>query len=191
MLDAKDEDQIREWNKTVPESIEGCVHDLISTIALQHPDAQAVHAWDGDFTYPQLEALAQKLAYRLTELGTTPQSIVPLYLEKTKWTPVAMLAIIKTGSAAIALDASHPLERLKSIVQQANPKIIISSRANADNASLLCKANILILDEELFADTQVPHDLPIVSPSDIVYISFTSGVRCSKYHIHKTGADIV
>lgn len=178
MLAAEQERQIRAWNQHVPEPIDGCVHELISSVAHRQPKAAAVHSFDGDFTYGQLDALADKLASRLIDLGTTRQSIIPLYFEKTKWTPVAMLAVIKTGSAAIALDPSHPIERLRSIVKQATPTIIISSKANAESASLLGNVNVLTLDDEFLAASSTSRSLPVVSPSDIVYISFTSGVRC-------------
>lgn len=178
-LYAQQEKQIREWNRSPPAPVNGCVHELISSIAGQQPDATAVHAFDGDFSYANLDALAEKLAFRLMELGTTPRSIIPIFFEKNKWTPVAMLAAIKTGSAVIALDINHPLERLRSIVQQAHSAIIISSNANAQQAALLGKAEVMVLGDDFLATTPVPQSLPLVSPSDIVYISFTSGVRCS------------
>ena len=58
----EDLDQIWSWNNNLPASIDGCVHHLIAEIAEHHPTALAVHAWDGDFTYAELNALSSKLA---------------------------------------------------------------------------------------------------------------------------------
>ena len=170
-------DQIWSWNAEVPETVSGCVHDLVAANAARHPDALAVCAWDGDFTYSQLNVLSRWVAQRLIALQIPRQSSVPLLFSKSRWTCVAMLAIIQAGHAAIALDASQPDTRLRSIVQQVQPKVIISSPVHATRASALVNATILQLDGSLLNEIgEATDELPLVSPSDIVYISFTSYV---------------
>lgn len=162
----------------MPESVPGCVHDLIAAIASHHPDALAVCAWDGDFTYSELNTLACELAHRLIHRGIPHQSSIPLLFSKSRWTCVAMLAIIQAGCAAIALDATQPDTRLRSIVQQTQPQVVIASPTHAIRASRLADCHILVLDDTLL-DNQtegLAEELPVVSPSDIVYISFTSYV---------------
>lgn len=44
---------------------------------------------------------------------------MPLYFEKSMWTTVAILGILKTGGAFVMLNASLPKQRLHSIVKQA------------------------------------------------------------------------
>ncbi|KAE8364752.1 hypothetical protein BDV27DRAFT_157514 [Aspergillus caelatus] len=170
-------DQIWSWNAEVPETVPGCVHDLIATIAVHHPDALAVCAWDGDLTYSQLTALSRRVAQRLIALQIPRQSSIPLLFSKTRWTCVAMLAIIQAGCAAVALDATQPDSRLRSIVQQTKPKVIISSPVHTTRASGLADAVILQLDDAIFDNEtgELTDGLPVACPSDIVYISFTSG----------------
>ena len=170
-------DQIWSWNAEVPEAVPGCVHDLIAANAVHHPDALAVCAWDGDFTYSQLDLLSRRVAQRLISLQVPRQSSIPLLFSKSRWTCVAMLAIIQAGCAAVALDATQPDTRLRSIVQQTQTKVVISSPVRAARASALADAIILQLDEALLDnEVNVTADLPVMSPSDIVYISFTSYV---------------
>jgi non-ribosomal peptide synthetase component F len=173
-----DLDQIWSWNAEVPETVPGCVHDLIATIAVHHPDALAVCAWDGNLTYSQLNALSRRVAQRLIALRIPRQSSIPLLFSKSRWTCVAMLAIIQAGCAAVALDATQPDTRLRSIVQQTQPKVIISSPVHTTRASGLADASILQLDDALFDNEieELMDGLPTAFPSDIVYISFTSYV---------------
>ena len=180
-------DQIWSWNAEVPETVSGCVHDLIAANTVRHPDALAVRAWDGDFTYSQLNGLSRWVAQRLIALQIPPQSSVPLLFSKSRWTCVAMLAIIQAGHAAIALDATQPDTRLRLIVQQTQPKVIISSPVHAPRASALADAAILQLDDALLKSVigELTDDLPAVSPSDIVYISFTSYVYFSSYAVER------
>lgn len=173
-----DLDQIWSWNAEVPETVSGCVHDLIATNAVHHPDALAVCAWDGDFTYSQLTGLSRWVAQRLIALQIPRQSSIPLLFSKSRWTCVAMLAIIQAGHAAIALDATQPDTRLRSVMQQTQPRAIISSPVHASRASALADTAILQLDDSLL-NNEIGElaELPVVSPSDIVYISFTSYVK--------------
>lgn len=174
----KDVDKIWQWNASVPEPVQSCVHDMIHDIAIAQPQAMAVCAWDGEFTYSELDALANVVAYRLVGLGCAQRSSIPILFSKSKWTCVAMLGVIKAGCSAIALDATQPDSRLRSIVQQASPPAIVASASHRDRASLLANVSILQLDEMLL-DTvrqgiEAKPPLPMVHPSDLVYISFTS-----------------
>ncbi|KAJ5210468.1 AMP-dependent synthetase/ligase [Penicillium cf. griseofulvum] len=172
-------DQIWAQNTVVPESITGCVHDLITEVAQRQPDALAVCAWDGDFTYAQLSTLSDNVAHYLCDMGDLQRSPVTILFPKSRWTCVAMLGIIKAGCAAIALDPTHPDARLRSIIKHAQPKAMICGAATRTRVSRLCDSSILQLDDSMLeiAGTIQHHnlDLPTVSPKDTVYISFTSG----------------
>ncbi|KAK8115446.1 hypothetical protein PG984_011948 [Apiospora sp. TS-2023a] len=171
-------DQIWERNAFVPEQIQGCVHDLIAEVAARQPEAWAVCAWDGNFTYSQLEDLSTKLGKRFIALGAEPKSSIPLLFEKSRWTSVAMLAIIKAGCSAIALDGTQPDSRLRSIVEQARPGLLLASEKYHARACLLSDVPVLQLDDTLLDSSDISESqtkLPDVSPSDVVYVSFTSG----------------
>ena len=165
-------------NAVVPETITGCVHDLINEVAQSQPDALAICAWDGDFTYAQLSTLSSYVAHNLCEMGNPPSSPVTLLFSKSRWTSVAMLGIIKAGCAAIALDSTHPDARLRTIIRHAQPKAMLCCSTTRNRVSLLCDSPVLQLDDSILeiAGTiaQRTLDLPMVSPEDTAYISFTS-----------------
>jgi non-ribosomal peptide synthetase component F len=61
--------------------------------------------------------LSERLAYYLVGLGIGPEIMVPLCFEKSMWTIVAMLSVLKAGGVFVPLDLSHPVwrtSRLKS-----------------------------------------------------------------------------
>ncbi|KAK2830996.1 NRPS, partial [Arthroderma sp. PD_2] len=88
----QDLQRIWQWNSTVPPTVDACVHDLITERARSQPNAPAVHSWDGDLTYRDLDHLSTNLSYHLIQLGLKQGIIVPLCFEKSMWMPVAMLA---------------------------------------------------------------------------------------------------
>ncbi|KAK1914244.1 hypothetical protein P3342_007490 [Pyrenophora teres f. teres] len=97
-LTPEDRQQLWEWNHDVPPAIERCIHDLFADQAKARPDAPAICAWDGDMTYGELDVLSGRLAGHLVELGVGPEDIVPLCFEKSMWTVVAMLAVLKPAA---------------------------------------------------------------------------------------------
>jgi amino acid adenylation domain-containing protein/non-ribosomal peptide synthase protein (TIGR01720 family) len=167
------------WNATVPEAVDRCVHDLITETALQQPQALAVCAWDGEWNYNELDSLSTKLAYRLVQLGVGSDTIIPLCFEKTKWMPIVMLAVMKAGGASVALDTSQPEERLRSIVRQVEPAVVIlSSPAKRELATRLTSATPLTINHSSMSVLEMPQDdqiLPKVDPSNKLYLVFTSG----------------
>ncbi|PKK50430.1 hypothetical protein CI102_7607, partial [Trichoderma harzianum] len=65
--------------------------------AREQPDAISVQAWDGQLTYSELNHLSSILACRLVELGVGPNKLIPLCFEKSMWTMIALLGVLKAG----------------------------------------------------------------------------------------------
>lgn len=169
------------WNSTVPPAVEACVHDLISLTAKRQPDAPAICAWDGNLTYRQIDHLSTRLAYHLVNLGVTSGMMIPLCFEKSMWTSVAMLSVMKAGGVSIAMDTTQPEDRLKSIIGQVNARLIISSDANELMAKRLGNCDVVIVGkkslaslEKLPSSTAKP-PLPTVHSDQSLMVLFTSG----------------
>ncbi|KAI1811266.1 hypothetical protein GGS20DRAFT_123086 [Poronia punctata] len=181
---AEDLQQMWKWNQAVPAATEQCVHHMIELNAQSQPDAPAVCAWDGEWTYGQLDDAATRLAHHLVGLGVGPGRLVTLCFEKSRWMPVAALAVMKAGGASVAIDSTQPEERLRTIVQQTGSKLalLLSSSANRELASHLTSQPVVVVDESLLDTPRPTHaaaaaavNLPSVTPSDALYIAFTSG----------------
>ncbi|KAI9933996.1 hypothetical protein MW887_005068, partial [Aspergillus wentii] len=177
-ISKEDITDIWNWNAQVFAPIEACVHDLIAEKAQQQPDAPAICAWDGNLKYRELDVLSTRLAHHLVGLGVGAGSdlIVPLCFEKSMWMPVAMLGVMKAGGASVAMDMTQPEQRLRAIVQQVQPAIILSSRKNQDLAKRLHAGTMVLVDADLEQLYGLPDSpLPVIDPSSKLYIVFTSG----------------
>lgn len=175
----QDLQDIWRWNSTVPEPFDVCVHELIAEVVRLRPNAPAICAWDGDLTYKQLDELSDRLCCQLIELGLNIGQTVPICIEKSMWASVAILAIMKAGGVGLTLDVAQPKARLEDIVKEVRPIIMISSAGNEMLAhGLASDVTIVVASEEhlsrqppMFSDLK----LPIVDPSDALYMVFTSG----------------
>ena len=110
-----------------PEPIERCLHHVITERAFQDPNAPAICAWDGDFSYARLDELSTRLAHHLASLSIESESIVPICFEKSAWAVVAMLGIMKAGGAFVPLDPSYPMSRTQLVLREVKAQVILAS----------------------------------------------------------------
>ncbi len=94
----------------------------------------------------------------------------------------ALLAVLKTGAAYLPLDPGHPAERLRLVVEDASPVVLVTERAHAHLAGDALP--VVRLDDEgvaadlarrSAADLTDADRLGPVSPSDTAYLIHTSG----------------
>ena len=93
LICASDKEQLGVWNTYMPPSLDAYTQDLIELQSKRYPCNDAVCAWDGSFTYEELDRRATVLAKRLVALGVSVGSYVPLMFEKSKWHIVSLLAV--------------------------------------------------------------------------------------------------
>ncbi|KAM3447983.1 hypothetical protein MY3296_008189 [Beauveria thailandica] len=146
----------------------------------EQPQAIAIHAWDGQFTYQDLDKWSTQLAHQLVKLGLRAGSIVTICFEKSRWASVAMLAVMKAGGASAALDPAQSEERLATIVQQVQPQLILASSACQELAERLAKSPgtpVIAVGEMQISQvaTQGDAKLPTVAPHGPLFVLFTSG----------------
>lgn len=169
--------QLRSWNEHIPSTVDATVDALIGSHFENRPEAPAVHAWDGDLSYGQLNNLSAQLASILVQRGIGPEITVPLYLEKCRWTPVAMMAVLRAGGAFVMLDPAHPPDRLKSISSQLDVAILLSTSTLSSTARHIA-SDVLYLDQ---LDLNDAHDDTVLmlphgaGAQNKLYVVFTSG----------------
>jgi amino acid adenylation domain-containing protein/non-ribosomal peptide synthase protein (TIGR01720 family) len=128
--------QVMRWNQLFPSAVDRCIHDIIDERKLGRPaSTPAICAWNGDFTYAELELVTNKLAARLVHLGVGPEVYVPLCFEKSVWTVVSMIAVMKAGGAFVPLDPSHPQGRLKHFIDDVKANMVLCSGIHKEKIS--------------------------------------------------------
>ena len=133
LVSPEDISDIRGWNtgNLTTEVLDSCVHDLVERHVKIQPNSPAVYAWDGNLTYSQLNELSSLLSYKLIALGVGPEIFIPLCFTKSKFSIVAMLAVLKAGGAFVSIDPSYPVDRISSILDAPNSKIVLAAPAYA------------------------------------------------------------
>lgn len=177
-LTARSLEQIWRWNSPLPPTLAVCMHDLIAEQVRRDPARPAVNSWDGDLTYGEVDEYSTSLARRLLSIGVKLGENVPVLFEKSRWTVVAVLAIMKAGGTFALMDPSQPEGRLRAIVEQTGACHILTSKAQEPLGRRAApQATLLAIAEDSFAPNVSTPDisLPPVPPTTNLYIQFTSG----------------
>jgi amino acid adenylation domain-containing protein/thioester reductase-like protein len=165
-------------NGAVPTLVERCVDELVEERTQSQPEAIAVCAWDGQLTYGELERLSARLASHLGSLKGIGM-LIPLCFEKSMWTTVAILGVLKLGKAFVLLDPSLPQQRLQAICKQIQASIILSSSSCKALGSRLA-SQVVAVGPAFFKDEcsnveRKTLNANVRSPQAILYVTFTSG----------------
>ncbi|CZR70233.1 uncharacterized protein PAC_20134 [Phialocephala subalpina] len=178
LLSEQDKQEIVEWNKGAPGStpIDDCIHHIIQGKVAAQPRAPAIDSWDASFTYAELDAASTKVAFHLTSLGIGPGSYVPLCFDKSAWTIVAILAVLKAGGAYLSLDPKHPANRKELIIRDVRAKVILTSSQHKDLFDL-STYKVVAIDEASVEKLAVPQDETLIpgKSTDAAFVVFTSG----------------
>ncbi|CAJ0554478.1 Ff.00g129910.m01.CDS01 [Fusarium sp. VM40] len=175
LMTEKDLESIWNWNREVPRTLDCCVHSIIEDQVRANPEAPAICAWDGNLTYAELNGRAGQVAERLSAAGLRPGSMVPLCFDKSMWANITMLGVLKAGGALVMLDPMLPEQRLKSIVEQVEAELIVSSPSNHELSSRFCDKVEVVRPQEFGGQYHASKYSPNLSPSSTAYVQFTSG----------------
>ncbi|KAJ5699026.1 hypothetical protein N7462_001031 [Penicillium macrosclerotiorum] len=171
--------QIWKWNNELPPTYDLCMHDVISERAREFPDKEAIASWDGTLTYRQIDDYSSFMASNLLKSGVALHEFLPVCFEKSRWTIVAVLAVMKAGATIVLMDPTLPLARLQNMAKQVNAKMMLSSGDQQDLSKLILpEGDIFVVGEDIFANFSPSNpleQLPAVPPSALMYIIFTSG----------------
>ncbi|CAG9998538.1 unnamed protein product [Clonostachys byssicola] len=182
ILSNHDIQQIRDWNQPPLPAVNSYLDQIFRSSVLIHPAAPAVHAWDGNFSYSELDDLSTSLALRLRQSGIRSEVAVPLCFHKTRWYLVAMIAVLKAGGTFVPLDSGQPLSRLKSIMLQTKAGTVLCSPQNENLVRELSCDDIITLGDDYLSEPEIQVGLAAEelrnshkTPDDAAYIIFTSG----------------
>lgn len=168
-------DQLKSWGNRLPPIVDRRVHDLFDDLVRSTPTAPSIHAWDGDFTYAELDRASSRLAGLLLRQGVKPDTFVAVCFEKSAWVPVAYLAILKAGAAFMLLDPEAPIERIQYMMEQTKTSVVLCSTTYKDMVDDCDAAAIVISKEVINKLPDFAGPFPDIPSSSAAYIIFTSG----------------
>ncbi|MGW1794353.1 non-ribosomal peptide synthetase, partial [Streptomyces tubercidicus] len=158
---------------------EGTAAAVFEARVAEAPDAAAVVAADGGvvFSYAELNARANRLARLLVERGVGPERLVALALPRSPELVVAVLAVWKAGAAYLPIDTAHPVERVRFMIEDACPALVLTDGCTAgpwaDGMATVLLDDVAV--QERLAGLEAVDLATVVDPAHAAYVIYTSG----------------
>ncbi|HAP64972.1 MAG TPA: hypothetical protein DCR93_37640, partial [Cytophagales bacterium] len=146
-----------------PLAVEDTLVSRFASKVADTPEATAVVHEDRSLTFQELDILSNQLAHFLqTKSEVKAEDRVGIYLERSDWVIVAILAVLKTGGAYVPIDPALPASRRAYIQENSQCQFVLDAEA------------ISAFQENL---DQWPStwDVPAMATDQLAYILYTSG----------------
>lgn len=161
---------------------------VIQQHALSTPYKSALADTNIELSYAELDSFSTRFAMRLRALGCKPQDRVVMLASRRAILVAAIVGVFKAGCVHVPLDSSMPAERLRYILNDIAPSVVITEEEMADTVKgFLPKPAHLVFLTELERMVTVDEDstqrdalvrptaLPEFDEQATAYCIYTSG----------------
>ena len=146
-----------------------CVHELFTEQAKKTSDKIALVSGNIHLTYSELNKKSDALAQKLINLGVKKHDVVGAYLDRTVYTVISQLAVLKAGGVFLPIDYRYPKDRIDYMLNDCNVKLVLTDAELSDTWNI----DYLNLRNYEFNDTLI--EKVDIETDDAGYIIYTSG----------------
>ena len=134
-----------------------------------HPERTAVVSPGTSLRYGEFDAAVNHLAKTLRAQGIKRDECVAVIVPRSPELLVAIHGILRAGAAYVPIDPEYPALRIRTILEESGPRLVIAS---AEYAALADEVGVDRLEPTTAAADPVE---PVASPDDLAYVIYTSG----------------
>jgi len=173
------------------------LESFLEASARRVPGKTALVAGRRRYCYAELEALANRLAWRLIERGVAPGQRVLVQLENSAEAVAAIFGVLKAGAVLVMLNPAVKSAKLRAIAQDSGAAVLVAARARlaaARDALAGFGMPELLAAEELVAEgSGVREDAPPKRriDLDLAALVYTSGSTGRSKGVMLTHANMV
>ena len=182
-----------DWNERYDMAFQNA-NVLFYQRVLEKPDQIAVKTTRFELTYQQVFHHAVLLANQITDIETSPEAVIGVFMSTSCELLVSMLGTFISGRTYLPLDPALPDQRLQAIIKKSNCRLLICHGALKERVQNITRdlvdsvpqksANFTIMpfDEQIELSANLVNQpipkLPIsadVKRNQLAYVIFTSG----------------
>ncbi|SDP94294.1 non-ribosomal peptide synthase domain TIGR01720/amino acid adenylation domain-containing protein [Lentzea jiangxiensis] len=167
------------------------VVDHIRNRVHENPAAVAVADGFREVSYLELWKRAQHLAMALRAAGAGPESVVGIALPRTADLVAAVLGVLSAGAAYLPIDVTYPATRIRSIIDSAQPDLIICDPGFAETAQ--GRPTFTLTDLDRYSTAAEPLSTRAATPllDNLAYVMSTSGTTGTPKGVAATHRSLV
>ena len=151
---------------------DACVHELFEARVEQSPNATAIVYGNRSISYSELNARANQLAHRLHEMGVGCEVLTGVLMARSIEFIIAILGILKAGSAYVPIDPDYPAQRQAFMVDDTSVPVIVTSGLSSIDPPTNAEVVRLNHDTATYPTTNpASHS----KATNLAYVMYTSG----------------
>ena len=167
--------QRRTVNATRQPASDKLLHVLFEEQAERGPGRTAVTCGDARLTYGDVVRLSRRIGHQLRDLGSEPNALVAIVMEKGWEQVVAAIGVLQSGAAYVPIDSSLPRERLLAVLADAGAAIVLTQPWLCEALPWPPDVRVLSVERTGFDETPAGALDPAQAPEDLAYVIYTSG----------------
>lgn len=150
------------------------IGQAIRATAQEFPAHIALQDRHGSYSFEQLLHYSSGISNTLFHHHTAIGDRVVLLLNQGKDAVAAMLGVLDAGACFIPIDAREPVERLQYIINDCQPRLVLTDSANIATITA-CLPDRLVINIDDIDDSIAIASQPIINADNPAYIFYTSG----------------
>lgn len=161
----------------------------------------AVREQGRDYTFEEIERFAKNCAALILKRTSAVRQPIPVFLPKSAQNIVADIGILYSANAYANLDVKSPPQRLKGMLQNLNPVLIITSAAHVQGLKALDipEDRLLLIEEAMVANAAYDNSLLLkrlesiidTDPYCVIHTSGSTGIPKGVALNHRSTIDFV
>jgi amino acid adenylation domain-containing protein len=150
------------------------VHQQVSDRAAQWPERIAIEHQGHAISYAELDRSSDRVAARLRGHGACKETRIALLFPPAPDFVIAALAVLKSGAAYVPLESGAPAHRLREIVLDCKPLVVLCDPAYRETAETL-GAHVMDLTGTGSNEADSLSTISVTEADDVAYLIYTSG----------------
>ncbi|MCU1323501.1 MAG: putative linear pentadecapeptide gramicidin synthetase LgrB [Acidobacteriaceae bacterium] len=157
------------------------LHAIFEEQVRRSPDAPAVVFGASTLSYSELNRRANCIARELLGRGVSLGARIAVYLERNLSLPAALLGVLKAGACYVPIDPAQPDERLRFVLEDSMPHMVISQKELLSRVTNMVPADVVLDVDEILAasldeiDDEVSSAFLSATDDCLSYVIYTSG----------------
>ena len=146
------------------------VTSLLEKQAQLSPNRIAITWLDQSITYGRLNELSNQVAIKLRNLGVRNSDYIAIIAERNIQTIIGFCGIIKAGGIYVPINPDYPVDRIKYILEDCEPKVFIGGKEEYGSRIFNFDISQVLTWKGCIAKPEIH-----IKSQDMIYLIYTSG----------------
>ena len=157
-------------NRSLDCPLDSNIISIFEEQVAKYPNENALIYKDNIYKYEELNHIVNRFARYLFSAGVGKNDIVGVYMNKSDWFVISILAIQKLGAAYLPMHPDYPTERVSYILNDSNAKLLVADKdISLENLTVV---NPKKIDLGKYDDNNLGTK---ISSDSFCYVIYTSG----------------